>query len=249
MDDFNLGAPDSGALVVLSGGQDSTTCLFWAIRRWGRERVQAVTFDYGQRHRVELDSARAISALAGVPLTLLPIDTFAAMGGNALTDDIAPESGVRADDDAALPNTFVPGRNLIFLTFAAALAYQKDLAHVVTGVAQTDYSGYPDCRENTLKSLELALRLGMDSRVCLHTPLMFMSKAETVKLAQEVGAMEALALSHTCYNGAVPPCGECAACILRAQGFAQAGVADPLVVRTGVNVCAVGHDDAQLSLC
>lgn len=257
MDNLNLtacgaGGVGSGALVVLSGGQDSTTCLYWAVARWGRENVQALTFDYGQRHRVELDSAQKIAALAGVQQTVLPIDTFAAMGGNALTDDIAPESGVRADDDGALPNTFVPGRNLIFLTFAAAFAYQKGLAHVVTGVAQTDYSGYPDCRENTLKSLELALRLGMDSRVTLHTPLMFMSKAETVRLAQAVGAMDALALSHTCYNGAVPPCGECAACILRAQGFAQAGVADPLVVRTLASACAVDavvHDDAQLTLC
>ncbi|WP_425459557.1 7-cyano-7-deazaguanine synthase QueC [Hydromonas duriensis] len=240
-------APDEGALVVLSGGQDSTTCLYWAIQRWGRERVQALTFDYGQRHRVELDSARAIAELAGVRQTVLPIDTFARMGGNALTDDIIPESGVRADDDAALPNTFVPGRNLIFLTFAAAFAYQKGLAHVVTGVAQTDYSGYPDCRENTLKSLELALRLGMDSRVTLHTPLMFLTKAQTVHLAQDVGAMSALALSHTCYNGAVPPCGECAACLLRAQGFAQAGAIDPLIERTGR--ARADETVNQLTLC
>ena len=219
------------ALVVLSGGQDSTTCLYWAIARWGRDRVSAVTFDYGQRHRVELDAARTIAQLAGVRQTVLPIDTFTALGGNALTGDLAPEAGVRDDD--ALPNTFVPGRNLIFLTFAAALAYQHGIDHLVTGVAQTDYSGYPDCRENTLKALELAIRLGMDSRVTLHAPLMFLSKADTVRLAQEVGAMEALAWSHTCYNGAVPPCGECASCQLRAKGFGDAGVADPLVQRTG----------------
>ena len=224
--------PTEKALVVLSGGQDSTTCLYWAIQRWGVENIHAVTFDYGQRHRVELESARHIAALAGLPHTELPIKTFAVLGGNALTGDAAPESGVRADDDDALPNTFVPGRNLIFLTFAAAFAYQKGIVNVVTGVAQTDYSGYPDCRENTMKALELSLRLGMDSRVKLHTPLMYMSKAKTVELAQAVGAMSALALSHTCYNGAVPPCGECAACILRAQGFADAGVPDPLVVRT-----------------
>lgn len=226
-----MNTTQQGALVVLSGGQDSTTCLYWAIARWGRDNVTTVTFDYGQRHRVELESARQIAALAGVPNTILPIDTFAAIGGNALTADIAPETGVRDDD--ALPNTFVAGRNLIFLTFAAAFAYQKNLRHVVTGVAQTDYSGYPDCRENTINALELALRLGMDSRVELHTPLMFLSKAQTVDLAIEVGAMDALALSHTCYNGAVPPCGTCAACILRAQGFAQAGVIDPLVARHG----------------
>ncbi|AXK39832.1 7-cyano-7-deazaguanine synthase QueC [Crenobacter cavernae] len=221
------------ALVVLSGGQDSTTCLFWAIQRFGRDAVEAVTFDYGQRHRVELDAARRIAQMAGVRQTVLPIDTFGVMGGNALTaQDIEPEQGARDDADKTLPNTFVPGRNLVFLTFAAALAWQKGMDHVVTGVAQTDYSGYPDCRENTLKALELAIRLGMDSRVQLHAPLMFMSKAETVHLAEEVGAMEALAYSHTCYNGAVPPCGVCASCELRAKGFAEAGVADPLVVRT-----------------
>ncbi len=222
------------ALVVLSGGQDSTTCLYWAMREFGAANVEAVTFDYGQRHRVELDCARKIAQLAGVRQTVLPIDTFAAIGGNALTDDsIAPEEGARDDADTALPNTFVPGRNLVFLSFAAALAYTRGIDHVVTGVAQTDYSGYPDCRENTLKALELALRLGMDSRVTLHTPLMFMSKADTVRLAQDVGAMDAMAWSHTCYNGDVPPCGRCASCELRAKGFAEAGVADPLVVRTG----------------
>ncbi len=224
----------SKALVVLSGGQDSTTCLFWALREFGAANVEAVTFDYGQRHRIELDAARKVAELAGVRQTLLPIDTFAAIGGNALTDDsIAPEQGARDDGDSTIPNTFVPGRNLIFLSFAAAFAYGRGIEHVVTGVAQTDYSGYPDCRENTLKALELALRLGMDSRVTLHTPLMFMSKAETVQLAQEVGAMDAMAWSHTCYNGAVPPCGNCAACELRAKGFLEAGVADPLVVRCG----------------
>lgn len=221
------------ALVVLSGGQDSTTCLYWALREFGAANVEALTFDYGQRHRVELDAARKVAAMAGVRQTVLPIDTFAAIGGNALTDDaIAPEAGARADDDSALPNTFVPGRNLVFLSFAAAFAYTRGIEHVVTGVAQTDYSGYPDCRENTLKALELALRLGMDSRVTLHTPLMFMSKAETVHLAQQVGAMEALAWSHTCYNGEVPPCGHCASCELRAKGFDEAGVIDPLLLRS-----------------
>lgn len=219
---------DAGrALVVLSGGQDSTTCLYWALARFSH--VEAVTFDYGQRHRVELASARTIATLAGVRQTVLPIDTFSALGGNALTDDIAPEAA--AGD--ALPNTFVPGRNLIFLTFAAAYAYQHQLGHIVTGVAQTDYSGYPDCRENTLKALELAINLGMDARLQLHAPLMFLSKADTVRLAQSVGAFDALVHSHTCYEGQVPPCGQCAACQLRARGFAEAGVADPLLVRTG----------------
>jgi 7-cyano-7-deazaguanine synthase len=133
--------------------------------------------------------------------------------------------------EGALPTTFVPGRNLIFLTFAAAFAYQKGIGNLVTGVAQTDYSGYPDCREKTLKALETAIQLGMEYEVQIHTPLMFMSKAETVQLAQQCGAMEALAHSHTCYRGEQPPCGHCPACELRAKGFKEAGLPDPLVER------------------
>ena len=131
--------------------------------------------------------------------------------------------------DADLPNTFVPGRNLIFLTFAAALAWQLGIRHLVTGVAQTDYSGYPDCRQATLRSLQETLCLGMDSPFVIHTPLMDLSKKQTVELALEMGAMEAMGMTHTCYLGARPPCGECPACVLRARGFAEAGVQDPLL--------------------
>ena len=218
------------AVVVLSGGQDSTTCLYWAIRKFGRDNIDTISFDYGQRHRIELDCAARIAALAGVPNTVLPIDTFNKLGGNALTDSKVAVSS-EPDRQTQLPNTFVPGRNLIFLTFAAAYAYQRDIEHLVTGVAQTDYSGYPDCRQNTLAALELALRLGMESRLEIHTPLMFLSKRQTVELADEVGALEALAYSHTCYQGQQPPCGQCPACMLRAKGFAEAGIADPLVER------------------
>lgn len=216
------------ALVVLSGGQDSTTCLYWALDRFGQNAVETVTFDYGQRHRIELDCAAQVALFAGVPNTCLPIDTFAALGGDALTD---PEIDV-ADTTAAaasLPNTFVPGRNLVFLTFAAAYAYQRDIAHLVTGVAQTDYSGYPDCRTETISALQQALRLGMETEVSIHTPLMHLSKKDTVELARDLGALPAMALTHTCYNGARPPCGTCAACELRAKGFAQANIADPLL--------------------
>ena len=216
------------ALVVLSGGQDSTTCLYWAIQTFGKANVSTLSFDYGQRHRIELDCAAKIAALAGVRNTVLPIDTFAAMGGDALTSaDIEVESEV--DDVSGLPNTFVPGRNLIFLTFAAAFAYQRRIRHLVTGVAQTDYSGYPDCREKTMQALQLALRNGMESSVEIHTPLMRLSKKETVELAVSLQAMDALALSHTCYNGQRPACGKCPACELRAKGFAEAGIADPLM--------------------
>ncbi|MBK8533881.1 MAG: 7-cyano-7-deazaguanine synthase QueC [Candidatus Competibacteraceae bacterium] len=220
----------STALVVLSGGQDSTTCLYWALHRFGHDQVEALSFDYGQRHRIELDCAQQIAALAGVAHTILPINTFAALGGNALTDAvITVQTGV--DPLTALPNTFVPGRNLIFLTFAAAFAYPRGIRDLVTGVAQTDYSGYPDCRQTTLHALEQALRLGMECAITIHTPLMFQSKADTVRLAQALGALPALAYSHTCYNGQQPPCGECPACLLRAKGFAEAGIADPLLAR------------------
>ena len=132
------------ALVVLSGGQDSTTCLYWAIDRYGLEDVSAVTFDYGQRHRIELDCAHSVAKHAGISQVCLPIDTFSALGGDALTDtDVAVENEL--DESSGLPNTFVPGRNLVFLTYAAAWAWPRKIRHILTGVAQTDYSGYPDC--------------------------------------------------------------------------------------------------------
>ena len=216
------------ALVVLSGGQDSTTCLYWAVDRFGIDNVSTITFDYGQRHRIELDCAAQVAEFAGVSNTCLPIDTFAALGGDALTDSrIEVESAV--SPGSGLPNTFVPGRNLIFLTFAAAFAYQRGIDNLVTGVAQTDYSGYPDCREETMLALQASLRLGMEICIEIHTPLMHLSKHETVKLAHELGALPAMALTHTCYNGVRPPCGKCPACELRAKGFIEAGIEDPLL--------------------
>ena len=221
-------ASGSKALVVLSGGQDSTTCLYWAIDRYGAENVETVTFDYGQRHRIELDCAARVAAVAGVSSTVLPIDTFGALGGDALTDAEVPvEGGIEAS--TGLPNTFVPGRNLVFLTFAAALAYRRGMANLVTGVAQTDYSGYPDCREETMEALQQALRLGMEFEVTIHTPLMHLSKKATVELARDLCALPAMAYTHTCYNGERPPCGSCPACKLRARGFAEAGIEDPLL--------------------
>lgn len=219
------------ALVVLSGGQDSTTCLYWAIDRFGRDRVSSITFDYGQRHHIELDCAANVAAAAGVPNARLPIDTFAALGGNALTDDTIAGTG-DVDADTRLPNTFVPGRNLVFLSFAAAFAWQRNIGHLVTGVAQTDYSGYPDCRAETIDALQRAIRLGMESDIEIHTPLMHLSKQQTVELAVALGALDVMALTHSCYNGRRPPCGTCPACELRAKGFAEAGVDDPLLAVT-----------------
>jgi len=226
-----IDADSTRAIVVLSGGQDSTTCLYWAINRYGVDYVDSVTFDYGQRHRIELESAARVADFAGVANTILPIDTFAALGGDALTDADVP---VRSDADAAtgLPNTFVPGRNLIFLTFAAAFAYRRGVANLVTGVAQTDYSGYPDCREGTIAELQQTLRLGMEFEITIHAPLMHLTKKETVEMARDLGALPAMALTHTCYNGERPPCGACPACRLRAKGFAEAGIEDPLLTAT-----------------
>jgi 7-cyano-7-deazaguanine synthase len=216
------------ALVVLSGGQDSTTCLYWAIDRYGVENVSAVSFDYGQRHKIELESARRIAEHAGIEQRCLPIDTFTALGGDALTDNVIDVRNT-VDEKTGLPNTFVPGRNLIFLTFAAAWAWQRGIVNIVTGVAQTDYSGYPDCRDETIRSMQQSLRLGMEFDVEIHTPLMQLSKKQTVELALRLNAMDAMALTHTCYEGVRPPCGACAACELRAKGFLEAGVDDPLL--------------------
>lgn len=219
------------ALVVFSGGQDSTTCLYWALSKF--QKVYTVTFDYGQRHRIELESAQKIAEMADVTYQILPINTFNALGGNALTSNQQEVASELQENN--LPNTFVPGRNLIFMTFAAAYAYQRNIKHLVTGVCETDYSGYPDCRNNTIKSLELSINLGMESKLEIHTPLMWLTKAQTVNLAQECGAMEALAWSHTCYNGQFPPCGSCPACEIRQRGFDEAKVVDPLITRAQNN--------------
>ena len=213
------------AVVVFSGGQDSTTCLAWALARWSR--VECVAIDYGQRHRIELAAAQRIADAAGVPLAIVPCNSLIALGGNSLTGTLTVPTGVPAD--GTIPNTFVPGRNLVFLTLAAAYAYQRGLTELVTGVCQTDYSGYPDCRADTMVALQAALRAGMDAPFTIHTPLMYLTKAESVLLMRDLGRLDLLALSHTCYNGQIPPCGTCPACLLRAKGFAEAGIADPLV--------------------
>jgi 7-cyano-7-deazaguanine synthase len=212
------------ALVVFSGGQDSTTCLHWAINKY--ESVEAIFFDYGQRHLIELESAKRIAELNEIPLKVLKVDTLKQLGGNSLTDDIEIDT-----QEGELPNTFVPGRNLIFLTYAAAFAYQKGISHLVTGVCETDYSGYPDCRLSTMKSLEKTLNLGMESNFKIHTPLMDLDKKETVLLAIKEKAIQSLTWSHTCYEGQYPPCKKCPSCILRAKGFSEAGIIDPIFQR------------------
>ena len=225
----------SGALVLFSGGQDSTTCLAWALDRF--EHVETLGFDYGQRHRVELDCRATLrGALASMKPAwrarmgedhTIEVGAIAQVSQSALTQDMAIE--MAAD---GLPNTFVPGRNLIFLTFAAALAYRRGLRHIVGGMCETDFSGYPDCRDDTVKAMQVALNLGMNQRFVLETPLMWIDKAQTWRLAEQLGGAALVDLiqreTDTCYLGERGElhewghgCGHCPACQLRADGFAR----------------------------
>ena len=230
MTQFNTPATEGGALVLFSGGQDSTTCLAWALKRFAN--VETVGFRYGQRHAVEMDCRTPIrTALTSVSLGADHIvDLTTAIGGlgqTAMTADIAIEMG-----ESGLPNTFVPGRNLLFLTCAAAIAYRRGLTRIVTGVCETDYSGYPDCRDDTIKAMQLALNLGMERRFVLETPLMWLDKAATWAMAAELGGAALVDVirerTHTCYLGDRTHrhpwgygCGTCPACQLRAQGWVR----------------------------
>jgi 7-cyano-7-deazaguanine synthase len=205
------------AIVVFSGGQDSTTCLFWALKQF--DEVEAVTFDYNQRHRLEIEVAASIAKELGVPHTVLDMSLLNQLAPNALTrSDIAIEQ-----KEGQLPSTFVDGRNLLFLSFAAVLAKQKGARHLVTGVCETDFSGYPDCRDIFIKSLNVTLNLAMDYQFVIHTPLMWLTKAQTWKLADELGAFEFVRTKTlTCYNGIIADgCGECPACVLRRRGLEE----------------------------
>jgi 7-cyano-7-deazaguanine synthase len=230
----------SAALVLFSGGQDSTTCLAQALSKY--ERVETIAFDYGQRHKVELQAR--LNVLREIK-TLFP--HWAAKLGQDHLLDLAvlgqvSESSLTRDrafkmESSGLPNTFVPGRNLLFLTLAAALAYRRDLQVLVTGVCETDFSGYPDCRDDTMKAMQLALSLGMDKRFLIETPLMWIDKSETWGLAQALGGRPLVELiiehTHTCYLGDREHrhawgygCGQCPACELRARGYAHYAAAN-----------------------
>jgi 7-cyano-7-deazaguanine synthase len=226
---------DQGALVLFSGGQDSTTCLAWALARY--ERVETVAFDYGQRHAIELECRLQVQAKIRQQFPqwahklgqdhLLPIPVLGAISETSLTREKAIEI-----ESSGLPNAFVPGRNLLFLTLAAALAYRRDLRHLVTGVCETDYSGYPDCRDGTMQAMQQALNLGMEADFAIDTPLMWLNKAQTWGLAQDLGGADFVELirheTHSCYLGDHTHqhdwgygCGTCPACVLRAQGWQQ----------------------------
>jgi len=209
------GMKNEKAIVVFSGGQDSTTCLHDAMRRF--REVEAVTFDYGQRHKLELDCAAQIASDLGIRQHVLDMSLIGQLAPNALTrDDIAIDQ-----KEGKLPSTFVDGRNLLFLSFAAVLAKQRGARHIITGVSQSDFSGYPDCRDVFIKSLNVTLNLAMDYEFVLETPLMWLTKAQTWQLADDLGVYEQVRdQTLTCYNGIIASgCGECPACLLRAKGL------------------------------
>lgn len=216
-------------LVVFSGGQDSTTCLYLAKHNF--EEVYCLNINYGQRHAIEIQAAERIAKMANVPYKILAIDFLKEIGDSALLEEGNISDHHRSSND--LPASFVPGRNIILLTAAAMYAYKIGIKHIMTGVCQTDFSGYPDCRHDTIRKLEATLLAGMGCAFEILTPLMYLTKAESVTLAGTLpGCMEALAFSHTCYEGQIPPCGKCPACILRQKGFDEAGTIDPLIKRT-----------------
>lgn len=205
------------ALVVFSGGQDSTTCLFWAKEQFGQ--VEAISFDYGQRHRLELEVAASIAAKAGVPWHAFRLDLLSRLTSNALTDpDVEVEKEKPADRP---PNTLVEGRNMLFLTYSAVYAKSKGIHHLVTGVGQADYSGYPDCRDEFVRSLNRTLNLSMDYPYEIHTPLMWKNKEQIWQLADELGIFDLVRYETlTCYNGLTGDgCGNCPACKLRKNGL------------------------------
>ena len=205
------------ALVVFSGGQDSTTCLFWAKKHF--EKVVALSFRYGQRHELEVELARSIAEEAGVEFYVLDVPLVGQLGANSLTDKSMHLDEVKPE--GTFPNTFVPGRNLFFLSIAAVFAREHGIFDLVTGVSQTDFSGYPDCRDAFIKSLNVTLDLAMDEQFVIHTPLMWLDKAQTWALADSLDVLDLVRnRTLTCYNG-VPGdgCGHCPACTLRRRGL------------------------------
>jgi 7-cyano-7-deazaguanine synthase len=223
----------NGALVLFSGGQDSATCVAWALERY--QTVETLGFDYGQRHRVELECRDSVRDALKRDFPqwaerlgddhMIDLSVLGTISDTAMTREIEIETA-----SSGLPNTFVPGRNLLFMTIAAAIAYRRGLRVLVGGMCETDFSGYPDCRDDTMKALQVALNLGMDTRIVLETPLMWLDKADTWRLAEQLGGDALVELirveTHTCYVGERAElhdwgfgCGECPACRLRKRGY------------------------------
>ena len=207
------------AIVLFSGGQDSTTCLFWAKREF--KKVYALCFTYGQRHSQEVENARRLAELADVEFINLDTTVISHLAPNSLTNKEIIMDKEKPSD--SYPNTFVPGRNLLFLTFAATIAYAKDIRHIVTGVSEADYSGYPDCRDTFIKSANATLNLAMDKQFVIHTPLMWRTKKEVWHLSDELGVFDLIKNETlTCYNGVqAGGCGDCPACIIRNKGLEE----------------------------
>lgn len=208
-------------LVVMSGGQDSSTCLFWAIDKFKKENVSAVGFDYGQRHKAELECAKEICNDAGIPYEVIPTPIINQLSANSLTRSDIPVEETKPE--GAPPNTFVEGRNMLFLTYAAVYAKTRGITEIVTGVCETDFSGYPDCRDIFVKSLNVTLNLAMDYNFVIHTPLMWLDKAQTWEMADKLGVLDIIySKTLTCYNGIKGEgCGHCPACTLRRRGYTE----------------------------
>ena len=206
------------ALVVFSGGQDSTTCLFQAMQQYGADNVQAITFAYGQRHGIELERAASIAQELGIRQTVLDLSLITAITHNALTD---AQAAIQTDAQG-MPNTFVDGRNALFLLYAAIYAKSQNIRDIFIGVCETDFSGYPDCRQIFVQSMNVTLNLAMAYDFRLHTPLMYLTKKETWALADELGVLDYIRTrTHTCYLGVDGGCHECPSCVLRERGLAE----------------------------
>ena len=224
------------ALVIFSGGQDSTTCLFWAKQKF--TEVYALSFRYGQKHEKEVELARAIAAKAGVDFQVMDAPLIGRLGHNALTDATMPMDSEQPE--GGVPNTFVPGRNLFFLSIAAVHARERGIRHLVTGVSQTDFSGYPDCRDSFIRSMNVTLNLAMDAQFVIHTPLMWLDKALTWALADRLGVLDLVRHDTlTCYNG-IPGdgCGHCPACKLRREGLERYLASKPFKPSQDANLTA-----------
>ena len=206
------------ALVIFSGGQDSTTCLFQAMQQYGAENVQAITFAYGQRHGIELERAASIAQELGIRQIVLDLSLITAITHNALTD---AQAAIQTDAQG-MPNTFVDGRNALFLLYAAIYAKSQNIRDIFIGVCETDFSGYPDCRQIFVQSMNVTLNLAMAYDFRLHTPLMYLTKKETWALADELGVLDYIRTrTHTCYLGVDGGCHECPSCVLRERGLAE----------------------------
>ena len=206
------------ALVVFSGGQDSTTCLFQAMQQYGAENVQAITFAYGQRHGIELERAASIAQELGIRQIVLDLSLITSITHNALTD---AQAAIQTDAQG-MPNTFVDGRNALFLLYAAIYAKSQNIRDIFIGVCETDFSGYPDCRQIFVQSMNVTLNLAMAYDFRLHTPLMYLTKKQTWALADELGVLDYIRTrTHTCYLGVDGGCHECPSCVLRERGLAE----------------------------